>query len=221
MQQNFISQFLNSITSVSGPLTLIAFIVVALLAALMIILKSTGGLDKAQDLLLKNASLERGEFRQIFNMVLIAVLVVAGMLLGFLAYNVHINFKKSEPKSGLICYAQQCTGRDPKDNGCDIGVATITSRAFNLPKFSDPFQDIRLELRHSDKCNASWARSKVPPNSALYVEGENGQRYSVLNVEEYSVNEVPYFYTDMAPGNIRRRACFTTNDETYCTNFVN
>ncbi|MGL4498117.1 MAG: hypothetical protein ACRCU2_03560 [Planktothrix sp.] len=105
MPQNFISQFLNSITLGGGFLILIAFIIVASLAALMIILKQTGGLDKFQDLLLKNASIQRGEFRQLFNTVLKVVLLVAVMLLIFLTYNVYVVYTGLTTINGILLWS--------------------------------------------------------------------------------------------------------------------
>ena len=71
--------FLKTIASVTSPLTLIAFIVVALLAALLLVLKSTQGLQKAQELLLKDAPLRPGEFRKIVIAVLLVLVLIAAI----------------------------------------------------------------------------------------------------------------------------------------------
>jgi PDZ domain len=79
------------------PLTLIAFIVVVILAALIVVLKYTGGLSKAQEFLLGGVPLQKGEFVKIVNAVLGTLLAIAGMLFALLAYQLYLNpQKKSE-----------------------------------------------------------------------------------------------------------------------------
>jgi Protein of unknown function (DUF2690) len=217
-----LAPFLEAITSVTGPLTLIAFIVASLLAALIVVLKSTGGLSKAQEFLLKDASLGKGEFVKIVNSVLWTLLVIAGMLFALLAYNFHIDRQKAEQETGLACYAEKCTGRDPKNAGCDIGVATITSTVASFPEFGEDFRNIKVEMRHSERCNASWVKAKAPVGSTLYLEGKNGEKYVSSTILDDGIT-APH-YSDMGPGNVERRACVqapTPNSTSECTKFIN
>jgi hypothetical protein len=121
--------FLKAIPSVTNPLTLITFIVVALLAALVIVLRHTNGLNRIQELLFggQPGSLQQGEFVRLVNSVLFVLLAIAAMLFALLAYDTYINLKKSTTQTGLAYYAADCTDRDPKDAGCDKGADTITS----------------------------------------------------------------------------------------------
>ncbi|MEG4961395.1 hypothetical protein [Microcoleus sp. K4-B3] len=112
----------------TNPLTLITFIVVALVATLLIVLKYTKGLEKIQELLFGThpGSLQQGEFVRIVNSVIFALLAITAMLFALLAYDYSINLQKTQTQTGLACYGAACTERDPKDAGCDKGVDTIT-----------------------------------------------------------------------------------------------
>lgn len=85
-------QFLEAIKSVIDPLTLIAFISVVLLAALITVLKYTGGLNRAMELLLRQG-FQQGEIFKIVNSVLITLITISLMLFGFMAYQVYLNSK--------------------------------------------------------------------------------------------------------------------------------
>jgi hypothetical protein len=215
-----LTPFIQAITSVTGPLTLIAFLVVVLLAALIAVLKHTNGLSEAQKLLLKDAPLSTGEFRKIVNAVLWTLLAIAAMLFALLAYNFNVDLQKESQKTGLACYQESCTGRDPKDAGCTIGVATITSTLASFPEFGEEFKSNKIEMRHSDRCNASWVRAKAPVGSALYLENQNGKKYVTTTIQDDGIKDT--HYTDMGPGNVKRRACVEApNGKVHCTNFIN
>ncbi len=134
--------------------------------------------------------------------------------------NVSKEQNQDKQKSGLTCYEETCNGRDPIDNGCDIGAATITSTVVSFPNYGDEYKNIRLEMRHSDKCNASWAKAKVPVGFVLDLEGKDEKEYVPYKIQDDEIRD-PHF-TDMMQGNIKLRACVKSpKGESQCTSFIN
>ena len=214
-----LASFLKAIVTVTNPLTLIAFIIVALLAALLLVLKSTKGLEKTQELLLKNASLRAGEFVKIFNRVLLVLLVIVGMLFALLAYDYHINWQKSITQTGLACYGDSCTDRDPKDSGCDKGADTITSTVASILEAGKEFKSILVEMRHSPRCNASWIR--VPPvvGATIYFEDRSRKKLVPLKIVDIGTKDA--HFTNMLSGKLERRGCIEySGKNAQCTGFV-
>ncbi|NJN60564.1 MAG: DUF2690 domain-containing protein [Coleofasciculaceae cyanobacterium RL_1_1] len=181
---------------------------------MIVVLKSTKGLSRAQELLLKDSPLQSGEFVKIVNAVLVTLLVMAGMLFALLAFNFHLTLRP--PNTASVCFEKTCTGRDPKDAGCNIGVYTITSTVASFPEFGEEFKNIKLEMRHSDRCNASWVKAKAPIGSTLYLKGENGKIYVSTTIQDDGITD-PH-YTNMGPGNLTREACVRSpNGDVKCT----
>jgi hypothetical protein len=216
---DIITSFLQAISSVTGPLTLLAFIVVALLAALLLVLKSTKGIERTQELLFRDAGLRPGEFVKIVNRVLWVLLAIAAMLFALLAYDYYTNSQRAKLQTGPACYADACTGRDPKDSGCDKGADTITSSIASFPDLGKDYKNIKLEMRYSSRCNASWVKSPPVIGATIYFESKEGKRYVPLSIKDDGIKD-PH-YTDMLSGELERRACIEyPGNEPQCTNFI-
>jgi hypothetical protein len=209
--------FLKAIPSVTNPLTLIAFIVVALVATLLLVLKFTDGLKKVQELLFKH--LEKGEFVKIVNAVLLVLLAITGMLFALLAYDYNINLQKSKTQTGLACYGETCTGRDPKEAGCDKGVDTITSTVASFPELRKDLKNFKVEMRYSARCKASWIKAPQVIGATIYFEDKAGKRYVPLEILNDGINEA--HFTDMFFRDIESRGCIEyPGKKAQCTGFV-
>ncbi len=164
-----------------------------------------------------NASPQTGESIKIVPAVLFTLVAIAGI---FTLSTIYVEFQKESEKNGLACYENSCNGRDPENIGCDIGAATITSTIASFPELGKEFKNFQIEMRHSDKCNASWVRAKAPIGSTLYLEGKDGKKYTEFTIPDDGITE-PH-YTDMGSGNVMRRACVkASNGKVQCTSFVN
>jgi hypothetical protein len=211
--------FLKSIPSVTTPLTLIAFIVVALLAALLFVLKSTGAIKQIGESLSQANLLQPGEFTKIVKSVLWVLVAIAAMLFALLAFESFGNQQKAKTQTGLACYADSCTGRDPKDSGCDKGVSTITSGLVSFPDLGKEFKNLTIEMRHSAKCNASWVKMPQLIGATIYFEDKDGKQYEPMLFRDDGLKE-PHF-TNMLSGDVERRACVSYPGKTpQCTGFV-
>lgn len=210
--------FLQSIPSVTTPLTLIAFIVVALLAALLFVLKSKGGIKLIGKVLGNKDLIQPGEFTKIVNSVLLVLLAIATMLFALLAYESFGNQRINEGRNPY-CYADTCTERDPKDTTCDKGADTITSELVSFPELGKEFKNLKIEMRHAVRCNASWV--KMPPivGATIYFEGKDGKQYVPMLIKNDGITE-PHF-TNMLSGKVERRACVSYPGKApQCTGFV-
>ena len=209
--------FLKAITSVTNPITLIAFIVVALLAALLLVLKFTNGLEKTQEQFFKY--LPPHLFVQIISLVLWTLLAIAAMLFVLLYYDYNTNLQKSQTQTGLACYGEACTGRDPKDAGCDKGVDTITSTVASFPELGQEFKNFRLEMRYSSKCNASWIKAPQVIGATIYFEDKSQKRYVPLKIMDDGIKDA--HFTDMFFRESEIKGCIEyPGKEPQCTGFV-
>ena len=152
------------------------------------------------------------------------VLGIAAVFLSALGFsridrNLNRTTTAQQESANPLCQNVTCINRDPIDNGCDLDAKTITSNIGNYAVSQDVVKAYRLEIRFSQACQATWARSEAPPNSAHYIEDSSGKKYgaAVVPVDQYQEH-----YADMAPGrNIRVRACAKPpSDDKRCTNFV-
>lgn len=209
--------FLKAIPSVTNPLTLIAFIVVALVATLLLVLKFTNGLTKVQELLFKH--LEKGEFVKIVNAVLFVLLAITAMLFALLAYDYNINLQKSKTQTGLACYGDACTGRDPKEAGCDKVADTITSTVASFPEVRKDLKNFKVEMRYSARCKASWIKAPQVIGATIYFEDKAGKRYVPLEILNDGINEA--HFTDMFFRDIESRGCIEyPGKKAQCTSFI-
>jgi len=85
------------------------------------------------------------------------------------------------------CRKTSCIGYDPKNYGCDKDAITV---------MINEFQGIEIELRHSMKCQASWARSTVPCPAVIYTEDAQGQKYGLYAITRDGYQQ---HYGDMGP----------------------
>jgi Protein of unknown function (DUF2690) len=212
--------FLKAITSVTNPITLITFIVVALLAALLLVLKFTNGLEKTQEQFFKY--LPPHLFVQIINRVLWILLAIAAMLFVLLGYDYNTNLQKSQTQTGLACYADTCTGRAPKvDNDCDKGMVTSTSETVSFPELGEKFKLLNLEIKYSARCNARWVKLPKVPGATIYFEGQDKKTHQPLIIKKEDTEEPQV--TPMLSGNIENiRACVShpTRKEPQCTGLI-
>lgn len=213
--------FLQAIPSVTNPLTLITFIVVALVATLLLVLKYTKGLEKIQELLFGKhpGSLQQGEFVKIVNSVIFALLAITAMLFALLAYDYNTNLQKSQTQTGLACYGAACTERDPKDAGCDKGADTITSTVASFPELGAEFKNLKVEMRSSSRCKASWIKTPQVIGATIYFEDRAGKRYVPLKIMDDGIKDA--HFTNMFFRDRESRGCIEyPGKEPQCTGFV-
>jgi Protein of unknown function (DUF2690) len=213
--------FLKAISSVTNPITLIAFIVVALLAALLAVLKYTKGLEKIQELLFgkQPGSLQQGEFVKIVTSVLWTLVAITTMLLLLLAHDLNIQKSKTDTETGLACYGAACTGRDPKDAGCDKGVDTITSTVASFPELGEEFKNFRLEMRYSARCKASWIKAPQVIGATIYFEDKAGKKYESLKIMNDGIKDA--HFTNMFFTDTETKGCIEyPGKEPQCTGFI-
>jgi len=215
--------FFKAIPSATNPLTLIAFIIVALITTLLIVLKYTKDREKSQELLLgkQAGSLQQGEFVRIVNSVLFVLLAITAMLFGLLAYDHNTNLRYSQKSpTVLACYGATCTGINPKDAGCDKGADTITSTVASFPELHKDLKNFKVEMRYSPRCKASWIKAPQVIGATIYFEDKAGKRYVPLEILNDGINEASYF-TDMFFRDIESRGCIEyPGKKAQCTGFV-
>jgi len=213
--------FLKAISSVNDPLALIALIVVILLGALVLVLNSTKGLEKAQELLFIH--LKRGEFVQLVKVVIFALLGIAAMLFTLLAYNYNTNLQKSQTETGLACSGASCTGRPPTYAGCDKGLEKVTSVRGSFPDLGKDLQgkdlqNFDVEMIYSSRCKASWIKTPPVEKATIYFEDKAGKRYAELLIDP-RIKEPQV--TEMFFRNIKSRGCIEyPGKKPQCTPFV-
>ncbi|MFM2314430.1 MAG: hypothetical protein RLZZ04_3706 [Cyanobacteriota bacterium] len=152
--------------------------------------------------------------------MLLGVVFLPLSILGL--FSLGSNFKQGVTASNVantpLCNNLTCVNRDPVDNKCDRDAQTITSNTGNYT-LDHKLKPYRLEIRHSNACNAVWAKSEAPYRSIHYIEDRQGKRYgsAIVPVDQWDEH-----YADMAPGkNIQVRACAKPpSGEKRCTNFV-
>jgi Protein of unknown function (DUF2690) len=141
------------------------------------------------------------------------------MLFALLAYDYNINLQKSQTQTGLSCYGDACTGRDPKEAGCDKGADTITSTVASFPELRNDLKNFKVEVRYSAKCKASWIRAPQVIGATIYFEDKAGKRYVPLEILNDGINE-PHF-TDMFFRDIESRGCIEyPGKKAQCTGFI-
>jgi CHAT domain/Protein of unknown function (DUF2690) len=111
-----------------------------------------------------------------------------------------------------LCWGKSCIGRDPRDNKCDKEAVTITSSGIG---------EVVVELRHSRRCSATWARTTGTLLPRIdYLEDTQGKKYGVITITNNKLG-YPTYYSDMGPGNIEIRACTQPQGhQPQCTSFV-
>ncbi|NER25904.1 MAG: DUF2690 domain-containing protein [Symploca sp. SIO1C2] len=104
------------------------------------------------------------------------------------------------------CKETTCIDLNPKDTGCEQDAITVVK---------NEFQGIEIELRHSMKCQASWARSTVPYPAVIYTEDAQGQKYGLYTITRHNLH-----YSGMGPGR-KLKACFQMpNQKPQCTQLI-
>lgn len=210
--------FLKAISSVTNPLTLIAFIVVALIAVLLLVLKFTNGLARVQELFFKYIPADL--FVKIFTIVMLVFLAITTMLFALLAhdYNTNLEKQKLEKQTRQTCYGEECKGRPPRDAGCDKGVELVTSTLVKFPELGEEFKNFYVEMKYSPKCNASWIKAPQVKGATIYFEDKEGKRYQSLKIDPF-INEPQV--TNMFFRNIESRGCIEyPGKKSECTDFV-
>jgi hypothetical protein len=212
--------FLKAISFVNDPLVLIALIVVVLLGALVVVLNSTKGLEKAQELLFIH--LERGEFIKLFKFVIFALVAIAAMLFVLLGYKYSTNVLPPPPP-GLACYGASCTGRPPTYAGCDKGLEKVTWATGHFPDLGKDLQgkdlqNFDVEMIYSSRCKASWIKTPPVEKATIYFEDKAGKRYAELLIDP-RIKEPQV--TEMFFRNIESRGCIEyPGKKPQCTPFV-
>jgi Protein of unknown function (DUF2690) len=237
---DIIRQLTQSMNFVKSPLTLIAFLVVSAIAALLLILKYTNGLEMAQRLLLKGASLKHGELVKIINRVLFVVLMIVAMLFTLLAYDIHASHiaekekiehgrvianEKAEQErirtdKGIPCQGDTCNGKNPQQLGCAVPTTPTIGVADGSYLVEGKMKDVRVQLRYSPLCRAVWVKATKVAGAKIWVESESKQPltdpYTIPNSKVTDDH-----HTDMWSGEVKSRGCFQVpGTEPLCTGYV-
>ncbi len=216
-----IYQLVQAMSFVKNPLTLLAFLVVCALAALLFILKFTNGLESIQKLLFgSQGSIQRGEFVKIFNTALYTVLAVAAMLFALLAWDIHTKTVIDLGQRRMPCYEESCSGKSPEQLGCS-GSATqtigATEGSFRIQK---ELKDVKVQVRYSQICRAVWVKASKIIGATMWYENEQGKQ---LN-DQYTIPDsktMGDFHTDMVSASSRGRGCIKLpNEAPLCTGYV-
>ncbi|MER5639754.1 DUF2690 domain-containing protein [Kitasatospora sp. NPDC002227] len=114
----------------------------------------------------------------------------------------------AEAQAAGRCTGSGCTGKDPQTVGC--GGDALTTASFSGAA-------VRVELRHSPACQASWARaSSAPVGQILYVENTRGVRRQITVRSGQAT-----VWTPMADATVATRACLgvADSDAVTCTSW--
>jgi hypothetical protein len=87
-QNSNLNALLDAISKVKDPSTLIAFLIFASIAALMIVMSSTQGLNRVHDTLLKDTAISGKQFERMFFAILIFMTALSVVLFGFLCFQI-------------------------------------------------------------------------------------------------------------------------------------
>ena len=225
---DIIGQLVHAMNLVKSPLMLIAFLVVSAIAALLLILKNTNGLKKAQELLLKDATLTQGEFVSIVNRVVYAVIALAAMLFTLLAFDMHTSYmdnrtketiRQEMVKNNIPCSGNTCTGKSPQQTGCaSPATPTIGISEGSVP-VNGQLKYVKVQFRYSPLCRASWVKATKVAGARIWVEDESKRALSDYIIPESNITDD--YHTDMVSGEIKSRACFQLpGTEAICTGYL-
>jgi hypothetical protein len=120
-----------------------------------------------------------------------------------------------------FCYGDSCTQRIPGAAQCNGDVNNLnyaTGKKFTNTLGQDNF--LRIELRHSTKCNSVWAKSVSPVGAKVYLQDDTGSKFNEFKVPK---DDLPDHHSEMVSGDLRVRACvqFSSEDkEPLCTGFI-
>ncbi|AFZ34323.1 serine/threonine protein kinase [Stanieria cyanosphaera PCC 7437] len=170
----------------------------------------------------KNNFLKKWQKRLRLNVpVSLSLIVLPLSIFGVFNFGNNLNQRITTNKiqNAPLCNNLTCLNRDPIDNNCDNDAKTITSNIGNYQLAYEQLVAYKVELRYSERCHATWARSEAPYRSVHYVEDRQGNIYGQITVAKDGWNR---HYADMGPGkNTEIRACAKPpTGETRCTNFV-
>ncbi|WP_457029587.1 DUF2690 domain-containing protein [Kitasatospora sp. P5_F3] len=117
----------------------------------------------------------------------------------------------AQPLLAASCKAAACNGKDPVSAGCDSDGKLVES----VPLASD--RSIKVELFHSNACQANWARSVgAPDGGAVLVTNKRGAKY-VRNTSGAKT----YVWTPLVDGTVQAQACLgpQNSDALTCTKY--
>jgi hypothetical protein len=216
MIMDVMHQMVQAMSFVKSPLSLIAFLFIVGLAALLLILKSTKGLESAQKLLLgADSSLSKGEFVKLFKGAIYAVVLVLAMLFALLAYNMHTSYQADLTVKnlaqeltirGIPCYEGTCNGKSPQQSGCANNSAKTEGISEGNFKIGNKSIDVRVQLRYSPLCRSAWVKATKVVGAKLWIEDE--YRTSLNDpyvIPDSQINDD--YHTDMVGADKKIRAC--------------
>lgn len=209
-----ITLLIQSISMVVNPLTLIAFIIVSLLVALLLV-SGKRNFEIAMKKLFKSKKVIES-FPDLFNWVVRATLVFFAMLFVLLAYQMTLN----KPISGVPCSGDTCNGRAPQQIGCaDNHAKTIGYTAGSFSANGGP-RPVSVELRYSPLCKATWVKATSFVGSRIYFQDTLGRKMVEYKIPE-NPNNYPSFHTDMVSGKIEGKGCLEFDENNMlCTSSI-
>jgi hypothetical protein len=133
----------------------------------------------------------------IFSLLFLA-LAVAGILV----------LVDSEPK----CQSKICNDRDPINQRCDRDAVVL---------IEDKFDKNIIQLKYSQKCDASWVKADVPPDSFLYLMDINGNKFGKWKVPDKNNKIAGFQFGNMGFGKKFKACSRITGKKDICTKIFN
>jgi hypothetical protein len=118
------------------------------------------------------------------------------------------------------CLGDSCTGRIPEAAKCHMDATTVNYATGDKFTQTGGFANVvRVELRHSPKCNASWVKVVAPGKSTVYLQDDSGSKYNQYALPQDDSSD---HHTEMVSGELRLKACVQNPQGTHadCTGLV-
>jgi Protein of unknown function (DUF2690) len=106
------------------------------------------------------------------------------------------------------CRRETCNNLDPINLRCDKDAVVISENKF--VKYA-------IQLRYSNRCDASWVRADVPNNSILYLDNKKGSKVGEWNVPDEKTRVPGFQFGNMGSGKNYKACAKFPKNEIICT----
>jgi hypothetical protein len=142
-----------------------------------------------------------------FWLIMLALLVVAGGVLGWMKTRSENPGPQVELAAARGCYGDWCSGRDPSSTGCANGSRTVASTEVSFvvtyPGTDPSSEEVKagwLDLRWSPTCKTNWARLTLyrdAPFSELVATQDSGYAQHYRTAGHFGNTGGGTFWTNM------------------------